>query len=78
MAALVEVENPGAFYGATEALHALIFSLEEGGITTLLRAIGAGKTTALRAISRLVRFVLFGPATDIKQDTAVRRSYLGY
>jgi branched-chain amino acid transport system ATP-binding protein len=77
MAALVEVENPGAFYGATEALHALIFSLEEGGITTLLGANGAGKTKGLRAISRLVRFVL-GPATDIKQDTAVRRSYLGY
>jgi branched-chain amino acid transport system ATP-binding protein len=77
MAALVEVENPGALYGATQA-HALIFSLEEGGITTLLGANGAGQTTALRAISRLVRVLLFGPATDIKQDTAVRRSYLGY
>jgi branched-chain amino acid transport system ATP-binding protein len=55
MAALLEVKNLGAFYGATQALHALSFSLEEGGITTLLGANGAGKTTALRAISGLLR-----------------------
>jgi branched-chain amino acid transport system ATP-binding protein len=55
MAALLEVENLGAFYGATQALHAVSFSLEEGGITTLLGANGAGKTTTLRAISGLLR-----------------------
>ena len=55
MPALLEVENLGAFYGPTQALHGLSFGLEEGGITTLLGANGAGKTTTLRAISGLVK-----------------------
>jgi branched-chain amino acid transport system ATP-binding protein len=55
MAALLEVQNLGAFYGATQALHGLTFSLEDGGITAMLGANGAGKTTTLRAISGLVR-----------------------
>jgi branched-chain amino acid transport system ATP-binding protein len=55
MATLLEVENLGAFYGPTQALHGLTFGLEEGGITTLLGANGAGKTTSLRAISGLVK-----------------------
>jgi branched-chain amino acid transport system ATP-binding protein len=55
MATLLEVENLGAFYGPTQALHGLTFGLEEGGITTLLGANGAGKTTTLRAISGLVK-----------------------
>jgi branched-chain amino acid transport system ATP-binding protein len=57
MAALLEVANLGAFYGATQALHGLSFALEQGGITTLLGANGAGKTTTLRAISGLVKTV---------------------
>jgi branched-chain amino acid transport system ATP-binding protein len=55
MPALLEVENLAAFYGPTQALHGLSFALDEGGITTLLGANGAGKTTILRAISGLVR-----------------------
>ena len=55
MATLLEVENLGAFYGPTQALHGLTFGLEAGGITTLLGANGAGKTTTLRAISGLVK-----------------------
>jgi branched-chain amino acid transport system ATP-binding protein len=55
MAALLEVANLGAFYGATRALHGLSFALEQGGITTFLGANGAGKTTTLRAISGLVK-----------------------
>jgi branched-chain amino acid transport system ATP-binding protein len=55
MASLLEVDNLGAFYGPTQALHGLTFALEEGGITTLLGANGAGKTTTLRAISGLVK-----------------------
>ena len=57
MAALLEVANLGAFYGATQALHGLSFALEQGGITTLLGANGAGKTTTLRAISGLVKTI---------------------
>jgi branched-chain amino acid transport system ATP-binding protein len=57
MAALLEVANLGAFYGAAQALHGLSFALEQGGITTLLGANGAGKTTTLRAISGLVKTI---------------------
>ncbi len=55
MAPLLEISGLKAYYGATEALHGLSFSLAKGGITTLLGANGAGKTTTLRAISGLVR-----------------------
>jgi len=55
MAPLLEVSGLKAYYGATEALHGLSFTLEKGGITTLLGANGAGKTTTLRAISGLVK-----------------------
>jgi branched-chain amino acid transport system ATP-binding protein len=55
MGALLEVEGLEAFYGRTKALHGVSFSMEEGGITTVLGANGAGKTTTLRAISAMVR-----------------------
>ena len=55
VAALLEVEGLKAFYGQTQALHDVSFSLEPGGITTLLGANGAGKTTTLRAICGMVR-----------------------
>ena len=57
MGAVLEVENLEAFYGRTKALHGVSFSMEEGGITTVLGANGAGKTTTLRAISAMVRTV---------------------
>jgi branched-chain amino acid transport system ATP-binding protein len=52
--ALLEVEGLKAYYGQTRALHDVSFSLEAGGITTLLGANGAGKTTTLRAICSMV------------------------
>ncbi len=55
MGVILEVENLEAFYGRTKALHGVSFSMEEGGITTVLGANGAGKTTTLRAISAMVR-----------------------
>ena len=55
MAALLDVRGLEAYYGQTRALHGLDFSLEEGGITTILGANGAGKTTTLRAVSGMVR-----------------------
>ena len=54
MAALLEVAASRR-YGETQALHGVGFSLEAGGITTLLGANGAGKTTTLRAICGMVR-----------------------
>ncbi len=53
--ALLEVSQLEAFYGQTQVLRGLDFSLEEGGITTILGANGAGKTTTLRALCGMVR-----------------------
>ena len=52
---LLAIDGLKAFYGGTEALHGISFSLPAGGITTLLGANGAGKTTTLRAICGMVR-----------------------
>ncbi len=53
--ALLEVEALEAQYGWTQVLHGLAFTVEEGGITTILGANGAGKTTTLRAVCGMVK-----------------------
>ena len=55
MTALLEVRDLDAYYGPTQALKKVGFSLAEGGITALLGANGAGKTTTLRALCGMVR-----------------------
>jgi branched-chain amino acid transport system ATP-binding protein len=55
MSILLEVKGLFASYGGIPALHGLDFSLEEGGVTTLLGANGAGKTTTLRALCGMIR-----------------------
>ena len=55
MAALLEVRDLHAQYGPTQVLHGLSFSVEAGGITTILGANGAGKTTTLRAVCGMVK-----------------------
>ena len=55
MTALLEVKGLKAFYGQTQALYDVGFEIAEGGITTLLGANGAGKSTTLRAICNMVR-----------------------
>ncbi len=54
-AMLLEAKGLSAYYGATQALFGIDLAVEAGGITTLLGANGAGKTTALRALSGMVR-----------------------
>jgi branched-chain amino acid transport system ATP-binding protein len=54
MAPLLEVRNLKAYYGPTEALHGIDFGVDEGGITALLGANGAGKTTVLRAVCGMI------------------------
>jgi branched-chain amino acid transport system ATP-binding protein len=51
---LLEIKNLSVAYGPIKALHGINLRLEEGEIVTLLGANGAGKSTALRAISRQI------------------------
>jgi len=55
MAKLLEVSGLNAFYGTTQALFGVDFSLEKGKVTAILGANGAGKTTTLRALCQMVR-----------------------
>jgi branched-chain amino acid transport system ATP-binding protein len=55
MPKLLEVKGLNAFYGPTQVLFGIDFSLEEGKITTILGANGAGKTTTLRAMCQTTR-----------------------
>ena len=54
-AALLKVEALQVAYGHIEAVKGIDFELEEGRITTLVGANGAGKSTTLLALSGLVR-----------------------
>ena len=55
MAAILKVANLCAFYGQTQVLYGINITLEQGGITTILGANGAGKSSTLRAISGLIK-----------------------
>lgn len=52
---LLEVRGLCAGYGQMRVLHDLDFSVRHGGVTALLGANGAGKTTMLRAICGMVQ-----------------------
>jgi branched-chain amino acid transport system ATP-binding protein len=52
---LLQAKNICAYYGPTQVLHGLDLAIAEGGITTLLGANGAGKTTILRSVCGMVR-----------------------
>ncbi len=51
---LLDVKNLKVAYGNIRALHGVDFTIEEGEIVTIIGANGAGKSSTLRAISRLV------------------------
>ena len=48
------VENLSVSYGNIKALHGISFTVEKGEIVTIIGANGAGKSTTLRAISRMI------------------------
>ena len=48
------VKNLKVSYGNIKALHGLDFNIDSGEIVTIIGANGAGKSTTLRAISRMV------------------------
>jgi branched-chain amino acid transport system ATP-binding protein len=52
---MLEVSGLSAFYGESQVLHGIDFTLEEGRVRTLLGANGAGKTTVLRALTGMAR-----------------------
>lgn len=54
-AAFLTARDLSAFYGQTQVLYDLEFNMAEGGITTLLGANGAGKTSTLRSLSGMLR-----------------------
>jgi branched-chain amino acid transport system ATP-binding protein len=51
---LLSVENLSVSYGNIKALHGISFDVSEGEIVCIIGANGAGKSTTLRAISRLI------------------------
>ncbi|MCS7286757.1 MAG: ABC transporter ATP-binding protein [Anaerolineae bacterium] len=51
---LLRVEDLHVSYGVIKALRGISFEVREGEIVTLIGANGAGKSTTLRAISRLI------------------------
>jgi branched-chain amino acid transport system ATP-binding protein len=52
---LLEIRNLTVHYGGIQALHDVSLTVGTGEVVTLIGANGAGKSTTLRAISRLVR-----------------------
>jgi len=50
----LKVENLQVSYGKIKALHGLDFEIDAGEIVCIIGANGAGKSTTLRAISRLI------------------------
>jgi branched-chain amino acid transport system ATP-binding protein len=51
---MLDVRDINVFYGAIHALKGISFHLEQGEIVALIGANGAGKSTSLSAISRVV------------------------
>ncbi len=51
---LLTIENLRVSYGNIKALHGISFQVDEGEIVCIIGANGAGKSTTLRAISRLI------------------------
>lgn len=51
---LLSIENLSVSYGNIKALHGINFEVDQGEIVCIIGANGAGKSTTLRAISRLI------------------------
>ena len=54
MTALLKISNLNAFYGASQALFNVGFSLKEGEVAALMGRNGMGKSTTIKSICRLM------------------------
>jgi branched-chain amino acid transport system ATP-binding protein len=69
---LLSIENLGVSYDRIKALHGVSFQVDEGEIVCIIGANGAGKSTTLRAISRLV------PVDEGSKMTFMGKNLLDY
>jgi len=69
---LLNVENLSVSYDRIRALHGLTFHIDTGEIVCIIGANGAGKSTTLRAISRMV------PVEKPSVITCLGKDLLGY
>jgi branched-chain amino acid transport system ATP-binding protein len=78
-AVLLELRNVSVNYGGIQALREINLTVHAGEIVTLIGANGAGKSTTLRTISRLINSrsgqILYdgAPITTARPDEVVRR-----
>ena len=64
---ILEVSGLSGGYGETDVLHDVSFTVDDGGITTILGANGAGKTSVLRALCGMLKSVRGNIVLDQKQ-----------
>ena len=69
---LLSIENLQVSYDRIKALHGINFNIDEGEIVCIIGANGAGKSTALRAISRMI------PVEPGSKMTFMGRNLLDY
>jgi branched-chain amino acid transport system ATP-binding protein len=62
---LLDVAHLNAVYGHIRALHGIDFAIDAGEIVTIIGANGAGKSSTLRAVSRMIPA---GPGTRMRFD----------
>ncbi len=65
---LLSVENLHVSYDRIKALHGIDFQIDEGEIVCIIGANGAGKSTTLRAISRLIPVKVGAKMTYMGRD----------
>lgn len=53
---MIEVKDLSVFYGKTEILKEINFSLNEGEIICVLGENGSGKSTLLKSMLKLIKF----------------------
>lgn len=75
MTITLQLKNVSGFYGASQAIHGVSLSVNEGEVVTLLGRNGAGKSTTLKTIMGLVR-CKGGSITFRGQDISTAMTHL--